>query len=118
LASDIQGVVKTIPLPEIKYFTPLKGAILKSDNLTFSWKAVKTKEPLYYRLEINNRYGERVYSSGHIKNMRSHTVPSGVLKEGQTYRWRVRITDSDNWVSVQNRSHSGWQIFHISQAVF
>ena len=113
VASDIQGVIKTIPLPEIKYFTPLKGATLKSDDLTFSWNAVKTKKPLYYRLEINNRYGGRVYSTGHVRNMRSHTVPGGVLKEGQTYRWRVRITDSDNWVSVQNRSHSGWQIFHI-----
>jgi hypothetical protein len=29
LASDIQGVIKTIPLPEIKYFTPLKKATLK-----------------------------------------------------------------------------------------
>ncbi len=112
-ASDIQAVVKTIPLPEVKYFTPLNGATLKSDNPTFSWKAIETEAPLYYRLEINKRHGGRIYSTGHIKNMQSHTVPSGVLKEGQTYRWRIRITDSDDWVNVQNRSNSGWQIFHI-----
>ena len=45
--------------------------------------------------------------------MQSHTVPDGVLEGGQAYRWRVRITDSDNWVNVQNRSHSGWQIFYL-----
>jgi len=112
-ATDIQAVVKTIPLPEIKHLTPQNRATLKSDNPTFSWKAVETESPLYYRLEINKRNGGRVYSTGHVKNMRSHTVPSGVLKKGQTYRWRIRITDSDDWVNVQNRSNSGWQIFHI-----
>jgi hypothetical protein len=113
LASDIQAVVKTIPLPDVQYFAPLNGAALKSDRLTFSWKLAETKEPLYYRMEINKRNGGRVYSTGYVKNMQSHTVPHGVLKEGQAYRWRVRITDGDNWVNVQNRSHSGWQLFHL-----
>ena len=113
LASDIQAVVKTIPLPDVQYFSPLEGAVLKSDELTFSWKLAKTKEPLYCRMEINKRNGGRVYSTGYVKNMQSHTVPDGVLKEDQAYRWRVRITDGDNWVNVQNRSHSGWQIFHL-----
>jgi hypothetical protein len=112
-ATDIQAVVKTIPLPDVQYFTPLNGAALKSDRPTFSWKLAKTKKPFYYRMEINKRNGGRVYSTGYVKNMQSHTVPNGVLKEGQDYRWRVRITDSDNWVNVQNRSHSGWQLFHL-----
>jgi hypothetical protein len=112
-AVDIQAVVKTLPLPEIKYFTPLNEATLKSDNPTFLWKAVKTKEPLYYRLEVNKLSGGRVYSSGHVKNMRSHTVPKGLLKPGKSYRWRIRITDGDHWEKVQNRSHCAWQIFHI-----
>jgi len=112
-ASDIQAVVKTIPLPETKHLTPPNRATLKSDNPTFSWKAVETEAPLYYRLEINKRNGGRVYSTGPVKNMRSHTVPRGVLKEGQTYRWRIRIIDSDDWVNVQNRSNSGWRIFYI-----
>ena len=41
-AADIQAVVKTIPLPEVKYFSPQDGAVLKSGNPTFSWKTVKT----------------------------------------------------------------------------
>jgi adenine deaminase len=113
LACDIQAVVKTIPLPEVQYFTPLNEATLKSGHLAFLWKTIKSKKPLYYRLEINKHNGGRVYSTGYIKNMQSHTVPDGVLKDGQSYRWRVRITDSDNWVNVQNRSHSEWQIFHL-----
>ena len=113
-AADIQAVIKTLPQPEIKHFRPLNQAAFKSGNPTFSWKAVKSDEPLYYRLEINKRYGGRIYSTGHVKNMVSHTVPDGVLKEGQSYRWRVRITDGSDWVSVQNRTHSSWQIFHMN----
>ena len=112
-AFDIQAVVKTIPLPEVKYFSPQDGAVLNSGNPTFSWKAVNAKEPLYYRLEINDLSGGRVYSTGHVKSMRSHTVPKGFLKSGQSYRWRIRITDDDNWEKVQNRSHCAWQNFHI-----
>jgi len=112
-AADIQAVVKTIPLPEVKYFSPRDGAVLNSANPTVSWKAVKTIEPLYYRLEINELNGGRVYSTGYVKSMRSHAVPSGLLKSGQSYRWRIRITDADSWENVQNRSHCAWQNFHI-----
>jgi hypothetical protein len=112
-ATVIQSVVKTIPLPEIKSFAPLNGATLKSTNPTFSWNAVKTKEPLYYRQEINKRNGGRVYSTGYVKNMRSHTIPEGVLRSGQSYRWRIRITDGGHWQTVQNSSRCDWQIFHI-----
>jgi len=112
-ASDIQAAIKTIPLPEVEYFSPSNGAVLKSDNPTFSWETVKAKEPFYYRLEINKRNGGRVYSTGYVVNMRSHAIPKGLLKSGQPYRWRIRITDDDNWEKVQNRSHCAWQIFHI-----
>ena len=112
-ASDIQAVVKTMPLPEVKYFSPRDGTALKSVNPTFSWKAVKTIEPLYYRLEINELNGGRIYSTGYVKSMQSHTVPSGLLKSGQSYRWRIRISDDDNWEKVQNRSHCAWQNFDI-----
>jgi hypothetical protein len=112
-ATDIQAIVKTIPLPEVKYFTPLNNATLNSDKPTFSWKAVKTKKPLYYRLEVNKHNGGRVYSTGYVENMTSHTVPKGLLKSGQSYRWRIRITDGNHWEKVQNRSHCAWQIFHV-----
>ena len=112
-AADIQAVVKTIPLPEVKYFSPQDGAVLKSGNPTFSWKTVKTEEPLYYRLEINEQNGGRVYSTGYVKSMQAHTMPKGLLKSGQSYRWRIRITDADSWENVQNRSHCAWQNIHI-----
>jgi len=112
-ATVIQSVVKTIPLPEVRFFTPPNGATLKSANRTFSWEAAKTKEPLYYRFEINKRNGGRVYSTGYVKNMRSHTIPEGVLKSGQSYRWRIRIVDGDHWKKVQNSTRCAWQIFHI-----
>ncbi len=112
-ATDIQAVVKTIPLPEVKSFSPLNGAVLKSNNPTFAWKAVKTEAPLYYRLEINELQGGRVYSSGYIRDMRSHTVPKGLLKSGRSYRWRIRLADHNSWENVQNRSQCAWQLLHI-----
>jgi len=112
-ATDTQSVIRAIPVPDISTFSPSQGETLRSLTPTFSWGAVKAGVPMYYRLEINRLHGGRVYSTRRSKNLVSYTVPSGVLKEGQTYRWRVRITDSDDWVNVQNRSHSVWQIFHI-----
>jgi len=112
-ATVIQSVVKTIPLPEASSFTPLNGATIKSANPTFSWKTEKANEPLYYRLEINKSNGGRVYSTRYVKDMRSHTIREGVLKSGQSYRWRIRITDGGHWIMVQNSSRSAWQNFHI-----
>jgi hypothetical protein len=112
-ATVIQAVVKTIPQPAVGYFRPNTGAVLESDSPTFSWQAVKTEEPLYYRLEINKPGGGRVYSTGYVRNMQSHTVPGGVLKSGRSYRWRIRITDGGHWTTIQNSTRSAWQIFHI-----
>ena len=112
-ATDFQAVVKTIPLPKVGYFSPLNGSTLKSDNVVFSWKPVIAEEALYYRLEINKLHGPRVYSSGYIKGMQSHRIPEGLLKPGQSYRWRIRIADNGNWEKIQNRTHCAWQIFHF-----
>ncbi len=113
LAVDILAAVKTLPLPDVQYFSPSNGAVLKVDNPTFSWKRINTDAPLYYRLEINEVPGGRVYSTGQVKNMRSHTIPKGFLKSGHSYRWRIRITDDVNWEKVQNRSHCAWQVFRL-----
>ena len=109
----IQDMVITIPLPEVRYFRPSNGATINLDNPTFSWNAVKSKEPLYYRLEINRINGKRVYATGYVKNMQSHTIPKGLLRSGQSYRWRIRITDGGHWTRVQNSSRSAWQSFRI-----
>ncbi len=112
-ATVIQAAVKTIPLPDPNYFKPGNGATLQAQKSTFSWQRIKSEEPLFYRLEINNIGGGRIYSTGYVQNMQSHTVPEGVLKAGRSYRWRIRITDGSHWTTVQNSTRSSWQILHI-----
>ena len=112
-ATVIQAVVKTISFPDTGSLSPKNGTVLGADAPTFSWKAVKSEEPLFYRLEINKLGGGRIYSTGYVKNMQSHTVPKGVLKSGQSYRWRIRITDGSHWTTVQNSTRCAWQILHI-----
>lgn len=102
--ADTQSVNVTIPLPDESTFA------INGD--TFSWDAVDLPgTPLYYRLEINHLDGDRIYASGRNPDMLSHTIPHGLLTPGQRYRWRVRITDSSNYIAVQNRSHSNWVEF-------
>ena len=110
---DYQYVVQTISTPDSTMFSPGDGATIESTTPTFSWKAVKADQPLYYRLEINKQYGGRVFSTGRVKNMVSYTVKNGVLKKGKSYRWRIRVADNYDWLNVQNRSHTGWQVFHL-----
>ena len=111
-AVDIQGAVKTLPLPEAGSFSPMEGGTLSSDAPVFSWKAVQPAAPVYYRLEISTFSGDRVYSTAYVKGMQSHAVPSDLLLPGRSYRWRVRVTDNNSWQTVQNRSQSAWQTFH------
>jgi CubicO group peptidase (beta-lactamase class C family) len=114
-AKDTQSVLRTIPLPDTSTFSPSRGEKLSSNTPTFSWGAVKAEVPVYYRLEINKLYGGRVYATGHVKGMLSHTVPYGVLKPGQACCWRVRAADGDNWIKVENRSHSKWISFTMAK---
>ena len=113
LAVDFQYVITTIPAPDITQFSPVDGATLGSKPPSFSWQAVPADFPVYYRFEIHNLYGGRVYATGYNQGMLSHTVPNGVLKAGRRYRWRIRAADSDDWASVQNRSNSEWLVFQL-----
>ncbi len=42
-----------------------------------------------------------------------HTIPKNILKKGHSYRWRLRVADCDDWLNVQNRSHTEWKVFYI-----
>jgi Amidohydrolase family len=110
---DYQHSIRVIPKPDSTTFKPKTGATLFSTTPTFTWAPAKIDIPVYYRLEINRLNGPRVYSTKRLKNMLSHKITHGILKKGQSYRWRLRITDSDDWLNVQNRSHTVWQMFHI-----
>lgn len=107
--TDSQSVLRTIPIPDTATFTSSTGDTLHSP--VFSWGALQTKAPVYYRLVINELNGKRVYSTRRVKGMLSHTVPHGVLQPGQNYHWQIRAVDHGNWKNIQNRSHSQWQSF-------
>ncbi|MBL7178007.1 MAG: amidohydrolase family protein [Desulfobacteraceae bacterium] len=112
-ATDILSKVRTIPIPDVNTVSPNEGARLRSTTPTFLWGPVKAGIPVYYRLEIYKQPGGSVYSTGRIKDMLSHTIPDGILKPGQVYRWRIRVTDSESWGKAQNRSLSEWRSFTI-----
>ena len=114
-AKDTQSVLRKILLPDTSTFTPAKWETLSSNTPIFSWGAVETGVPTYYQLQINKLRGGRVYATGRVEDMLSHTVPDGPLKPGQTYRWRVVVADSDNWSKVENRSHSKWISFTMAK---
>ena len=113
--TDTQSVLRMIPLPDTSTFSPSQGEKLSSNTPIFSWGPVKMPVPMYYRLEINKLRGGRVYSTGRVKGMLSHAVPDGILKPGQAYLWRVVVADSDNWIKVENRSHSTWISFTMAK---
>jgi hypothetical protein len=66
---------------------------------------------------IHDLTGKRIYGTGRTQNMLSHTVSESILKPGQTYKHRVRVVDSDDWVEMQNRSESLWLTFTMSQTL-
>ena len=87
-ATDFQTVNRMIPIPDPSTFSPAQGESLSSKAPTFSWGAVEYPDvAIYYRLVIDDHSGNRVFSTGRVQNMLSYTVPQGVLKPGQAYRW-------------------------------
>ena len=116
-AMDTLSVLRSIPIPDTRALSPAEGAIIRSKMLRFSWGPVEyEKAPVYYRLEIwNPAISERAYASKFEKNMLSHTIPIGTLKAGETYKWRVQVTDSYNWERGQNRTNSEWLTIIVAQ---
>jgi hypothetical protein len=116
-ATDFQTVNRTLPVLNSENFSPADGQTLFSRTPTFSWEAIEFSDiPIFYRLEILEAHSEkRVYGTGRIRNMLSHTVPDGILKPGQIYRWRVWAMDSRDGLEVQNRSNSKWLSFAMAE---
>jgi hypothetical protein len=118
-ATDTQTVIRQIPLPDVSSFYPQPGGTVSSYTPLLAWDPVEYGSlPLYYRLQILDTWGNLVYSTSRTLNMTSHLVPSGILWNGQSYSWRVRVTDSGNWVDVENRSHSAWQPFTMAYQLY
>jgi hypothetical protein len=105
--TDTQDINRDIPVPDSDTLSPAQGAVLTSTTPTFSWGPVEYPGiPLYYRLEILDRSGWRVFYTSRERDMLSCTVPEGILKLGETYKWYVQVSDDSDWVKAQNRSHS------------
>jgi hypothetical protein len=117
-ATDFQTVNRAIPLPDITSFSPTEGVTLTSKTPTFSWAPLEYPDcEIYYRLVINDLAGKRIYGTGRAQNMVSHTVSEDILKPGQTYKYKVRVTDNEDWVEMQNRSESQWLTFSMSETL-
>ena len=115
-ATDFQTVNRALPFPDITTFSPAERATLPSKTPTFSWGPVEYSDcEVYYCLVINDLAGKRIYGTSRTQNMLSHTVAEGILKPGQTYQYRVRVTDNEDWVEMQNRSESRWLTFTMSE---
>ena len=97
-------------------FEPANGTTVDSMTPIFSWDAVDFDNACY-RLEINDQDGNRVYATGYVQGMLSTVVPIGKLQPGQTYFWRVRITDDENWKDIQNRANSEWVEFTMADTL-
>ena len=111
-STDYQTIIREIPLPDVNSFAPQPGAFVSSMTPQFSWDPLSYSDsPLYYRLQIQDHFGNMVVSTPRTHNRTSYTVPAGKLMPGQMYSWRVRVSDSSDWLATENRSQSDWQPF-------
>ena len=118
-ATDFQTINRTLSIVNSESFSPRDGETLSSRKPTFYWEAIESSDiPIFYRLEIlAARSEKRAFGTGRIRNMLSHTVPEGILKPGQIYRWRVWAMDSRDGLEVQNRSNSKWAFFGMAETL-
>jgi len=106
-AIDTLSAIRTIPVPDFRTLSPSNGETITLKTPTFSWGAVQYFDtPIYYLFQIYNSTGEELYRQGRTQNMTSHTVPAGILRPGENYRWRVRVSDSGHWLEEQNRVYT------------
>ena len=115
MATNTQSVVRNIALLDAAASSPASGVQINTKTITFSWDKVSAPYPLYYRFELFDLRGSRLYSTNNTKDMISHTVPGSVLKPGKSYKWRVRVVDQPSWFAVQNRSQSRLQSFSMAK---
>ena len=115
-ASDTQLSILPIPIPDIGTFSPADGETLRSKTPTFSWGSViHFNKPVFYLFQIYDSAGNEIYRIGRQQGMSAHTVPAGILKPGENYRWRIRVSDSGHWMEEQNRSHTARLSFKMAE---
>jgi CubicO group peptidase (beta-lactamase class C family) len=116
-ATDTQLDLKTLPIPDIRTFTPAAGELITVKPPHFSWNAVDADVPLYYRVDIKDVKDQYIYRTSYVKDMVSVRLPPDILEVGKTYLWRVRAADGADWIDLNNRSHNQWQKITVAQTL-
>ncbi len=116
-ATEYQYNLRTLPIVDQSLSTPADGSTVSAATPIFTWQPVDYPADIaiFYRMEIYDELsGNRVFASQRLPNFQYITLPSGILTTGQTYRWRVRVIDNNDWVKIQNRSNSAWSYFTVA----
>jgi len=118
IGHDTQSSIRYLPTPWDGSLYPADGMTIHHDKPTFSWQPVFYPDTqLYFRFEIAEDTvegpGERVFATSRTADMFHYTIDPSLpghdsdpdLTPGESYWWRVRVTDADNWIGVENRAH-------------
>lgn len=98
---------RVIPVPDASQIQPVDNAVLTSKTPIFSWAPVHLEGvPLFYRIQIFDQTGYRVFSSKREQNLLSIAIPNNAITPGESYNWMVNVYDSDNWEILENRANS------------
>ena len=116
-STDNQSIIKTIPIPDISKFKPVRTEADSCQTPTFSWASINEPTARYYQLEIRDVNRRHVYRTDYVKDMFSVRIPPDILKPGVTYQWRVRVADAPDWIGLNNRSQSQWVAFTRHQVI-
>lgn len=96
LQSENVKVDFTSPLPgQVSIASPQLGAVLKTQNVTFTWyKSTGSVSGYAFELADNDLFLEPIVSNQDVSDT-SITVPD--LKNGVTYYWHVRAKTNAGW---------------------
>jgi hypothetical protein len=100
-------VNNTMPIVDASTMSPMDNATVDARIPVFEWKAVENPEmPVFYRIQVFDDTGYRVYASQRVADLYSIALPEGVLQPGKTYTWEVYIYDTHDGNKVENSSSS------------
>ena len=103
---DRQDANRVIPFADRSLFTPVDQATINGYP-TFTWQEVHFGNvTLYYRLELFDQNSKRIFKTNRTAGMILYSLqPSDcTLQDGETYTWRIRISDGGTWKAQQNIS--------------
>ena len=117
VTTDTQTINRIIPIPD--GLSPEYGAVFSPGaGIDFSWNAVEYNGiQLYYRLEVADSLENRLGATPRTADMLTSSLPPDTFSSGETYLWRVRVSDSESYLDVENRSQTEWQSFSVTHLV-